>query len=135
LPGSEVDSRKAEQDSSAFGTLVVFFSQLLVVTALWRRLHVPYQQWPWKLASLEDPRLTPDEKHEVCDLFSRAPDCCLDRGLSKPLKGVIQEPSELLDRLSAVTRSISVTKIVNSQIENNFARACSASKCARGLSA
>ena len=106
---------------------------MLVATALWRRLAVFYQQWPWRLAALQDTRLTEGEKDKICQDFFTARDCCLDRGVSKPLQGIVQKPSDIRHRFDAVTKSISVTKVVNSQIENNFARACSAAKCARGV--
>ena len=104
-----------------------------MATALWRRLQVVYQQWPWRLAALQDTRLTDAEKTEICQEFFSALDCCLDRGCAKPLQGILNEPSDLRHKFDAVTKSISVTKVVNSQIENNFARACSAARCARGV--
>ena len=135
LPGSGIDSSQRDDGGrSAFGVSIVFFCQMLVATALWRRLHVVYQQWPWRLAALQDNRLTSTEKTQICEDFCRASDCCLDRGFAKPLQSILGEPVDLLDKFDAVTKSITVTKVVNSQIENNFARACSAAKCARGVS-
>lgn len=135
LPGSDIDLSVPEPDDFgyAFGTSIFFFCQMWVATALWRRLHVGYSQWPWRLAALQDPRLSNDEKALICKQFFNAKDCCLDRGVSQPLQRVLEEPSDLTGRMAPVPESISITKIVNAQIENNFARACSASKCARGF--
>lgn len=125
-------SHANNDEQEALGTSIVFFSVCLVMSHLWRRLHLTYCQWPWRLAALVDPRLDGNEREEIGKSFFRAKNRCLDRGCSRPLQSILETDTSLQDRYISVARSISVQKVTNSQIENNFARAASASRCARG---
>ena len=111
---------------------IFFFSICLVMTHLWRRLHVTYCQWPWLLAACVDERLGETERNEVSSRFFNARKCCLDTGCSGPLQSALRSESSLAAKFHDVPQVISIQKVVNSQIENNFARALSTSRCARG---
>lgn len=104
------------------------------MTNLWHRLFVPYSQWPWRLVALEDNRLDDDERGMISRSFFHANTCCLDKGFSQPLQGVLETHSCLLGqgKYSNIPKALSIQKVTNSEIENNFARALSASRCARG---
>ena len=133
LIGSEIDcTAELPEDHEPFAVGLLFFCFLHVVTCLWRRLVVPYQRFPWRLVRLIDPRLDDEEKHSTAVEFLRAPTCCLDFGFSDRLRSQANTIEKLLGRWLPVIQSISINKVVNSEIENNFARAVSAARCARG---
>ena len=132
LPGSGLNVSNGE-GLDAVGVRIFFFSICLVMTHIWRRLHVSYCQWPWRLAACVDERLAQSERDAVSSSFFKARMCCLDKGCSAPLQAVLRSESSLAGEFSDVPRVISVQKIVNSEIENNFARVLSASRCARGI--
>lgn len=141
-PGSGLDlanqctARGARREPEPFCVSLLFFCVLLVATSGWRRLHVQYRMWPWRLVCLIDPRVSQQSKDQVCSAFSRARPCCLDIGCSVRLRSQLREDMDvkklLQEEFRSVIDSLSVQKVTNSQIENNFARCVSAAKCARG---
>lgn len=98
---------------------------------------MPYMGYPWQLARLVDGRLESGEKLAVIRSFFQSHLCCLDSGFSERLKSTAHSftVDDFLPagRLRPLVEVLSVHKPVNSEIENNFARACSAAKCARGM--
>jgi len=136
LPGSGVDCELREDETEPFGVSLLFFCVIHLVTCLWRRLIVPYQMYPWCLVRMLDPRLDKEEQESVASKFLRAPLCCLDVGFSDRLRSQSKTMDSLLEggRLHPIIGILSHHKVVNSEIENNFARASSAAKCARGPS-
>ena len=105
-----------------------------MVTCLWRRLIVPYIAYPWCLAPLTDPRLDQEEKLEIAVRFVGAQRCCLDSGFAARLRSQVAEPEDILEggRMHPALQLLSHHKVLNSEIENNFARCASAAKNARG---
>ena len=117
-----------------------FFCAILVMTALWRRLHVPYTMWPWRLAALQDPRVSQGDKHVICRDLESAKPCCLDFGFTDRIRSQFAAADNddekrfdsFCEKFSSVFQAVTIQKIINAEIENNFARCVSASKCARG---
>ena len=136
LIGSDVDFADEELDdeSEPFGATLFFFCVVHVVTCLWRRLITPYSMYPWCLVPLVDPRVGQDEKESVASNFLRAPLCCLDVGFSDRLRSQCTTMESILPggKWNPLLGVLSHHKVINSELENNFARACSAAKCARG---
>lgn len=111
------------------------FCYLHVSTRLWRRLIVPYQCYPFCLAALADPRLAESEHIALARQFLLSKPCCRDNGFSARLRSQMNLVEDLMNggRLCGCITLLSHHKVTNIEIENNFARALSASKCARGV--
>lgn len=89
--------------------------------------------YPWKLVALVDTRLDDSERLAICEKFKKARHCCLDEGFSSRLLQRVA-PQQLLmgQQFHGVIVALSHQKVQNAEIEDNFARALSTSKCARG---
>lgn len=94
--------------------------------------------FPWRLTALVDSRLQDIERSKLAQAFLCAQPCCLDTGFTTRLKSLAGTGYSMDDLLQPngsmrpLLEVMSLHKPVNSEIENNFARAVSASKCSRG---
>ena len=131
--GLDMGADIAEQTNPLCISLV-FFAVLHVVTKVWKRLVQPYASYPWCLASIIDPRLDEQERSAQCVAFKATKGCCLDPGFSARLQAKLTEPKLLLpgNTLSPALNLLSHQKVLNAEIEDNFARAASMAKCSRG---
>ena len=113
---------------------VTFFIQLQVSTRLWRRQHVGYSSYPWKLAQIANPLLPQQKALEMATDFLSAKECCLDEGFSLRLRRLANNPESLLQGgpLHPLLELLSAQKPLNAEIEDNFARHNSAARAARG---
>lgn len=110
------------------------FSVLHILTKIWLNLVHPYAAFPWKLASLVDTRLTEREVQQLGSSFRNAKSCCLDQGFTARLQGRVQSIDSMLPggQLHGIISLLSHQKILNAEIEDNFARAASTARTARG---
>lgn len=76
------------------------------MTNLWQRLCVPYSQWPWPLVALVDTRLDDGAHGAIAHAFLNCKTCCLDRGFSQPLQGVLETKECLIGKIQRCTQSI-----------------------------
>lgn len=133
LKGSGLDTtRPAQHEQEPLCMSLLLFCLLHVATCTWIRLISPYSSFPWKLAALVDPRTEPWEKEEIGKEFLLARPCCLDEGFGARLRSKCTEVRQLHEEFRPVLIQLSHQKVINSEIENNFARAASTAKCARG---
>lgn len=78
--------------------LLVRSGALLVMGSMWRRLVLPFEQWPWKLALVFDTRLSLVERETIAEDWFNTPRCCLDPGLSRKVKSRLRSWRELFDQ-------------------------------------
>ena len=84
-----------------------FRSACLLAACSLRRRFSLFQQFPWALCSLVDPRCTQDERSRVADLFVGMPPCQLDPMFSQRLQAkVLAHPTPSLHLLGEPWTSI-----------------------------
>lgn len=122
-----VDEDPAEdQDAPCF--YLHLFVLLQIATKLWRRQHVFYCMYPWRLSQLVDDRLSDEEKNTIAQQFFDAHQCCLDEGCSLRVQSLATRERDL----PRIAEIISMQKPINAEIEDNFARHQSAARTSRG---
>lgn len=133
LPGSGLDI-SVVPDRDPFCLVLLGWCSLFAATCLWRRLVVPYQQFPWRLAALADSRLQPHEHDTVARQFLQSHPCCLDQSFSMRFKSVLQSAEQLKQggRYHGVIQVLSHNKVINAEVECNFARANAQKRSAAG---
>lgn len=110
------------------------FAVLLVLAETWARLVLPYRQYPWRLVGLVDPRLSLQQKEQICKDFLSSAVSQLDLGFSQRLRSVVTTSRDLLEEgnLRDLIHLLSFGKIVNVEIEDNFARAAAMRRAGAG---
>jgi len=138
LPGSGYDSRDPDHHYVfTTGSLhKLFFALVAVVGEVYCRLVGPYKRWPWPLVRLVDDRISASQKRAVAKKFFVAKECCLDSCFSKPLQQMTTQPEDLLEggSLHNVVNVLSLMKVMNIEVEDNFARASRARQASAGQS-
>ena len=101
----------------AWAVLVVGISEL------WRRLVHPWRSWPWRLWEACDPCLPLATRMAAAEAFAAAPNCCLDPGMSRRVRGMIHQPGDLLQGgLQAFLQAVFERAVATSTfIERQFA--------------
>ena len=141
--------------SDLFGTLVFFvlsslgmpgcdedqlqkgaFSVLHVLLETFIRLVLPYQEFPWRLVGLVDPRLSSQDKQTIVADFMALPLESLDFGFSQRLRSALTSGEELMEGGSfhELILLLSSGKVINVEIEDNFARAAAMRRAGAGRS-
>lgn len=81
--------------------LAARFRRALLLTAgeTYRRHGKHFRSWPWKLASLVDPRVAFSKKQAVADMFVASQVCCLPCGMARKLGEMRLSSQDLLGSL------------------------------------
>lgn len=110
------------------------FSVLHVLLETFIRLVLPYQEFPWRLVGLVDPRLSFEEKCTIAADFMAFPLESLDFGFSQRLRSALTSGEELMENGSfhELILLLSTGKIINVEIEDNFARAAAMRRAGAG---
>ncbi len=138
LPGCGYDSRDADhQDVFTTDSLrKLFFAMVAVVGEIHCRVVGPYKKWPWPLVRLVDNRIAASQKQAIARKFFNAKECCLDSFFSQRLQQMAACPEDLLEggSLHNVVNILSLMKVMNIEVEDNFARASQARQASAGQS-
>ena len=110
------------------------WSVLTVLGETFVRLVLPYLEYPWRLARLCNPALDREAKLNLVKQFRRAKEEKLDVGFSLRLRSAVNSVDDLLPggRFEGVIRLLSITKVINVEIEDNFARAAAMRRAGAG---
>ena len=113
----------------------LFFAMVSVASEVFSRMRAPYNRWPWKLAKIVDPRLCADSRRAVAEAFFKSRNCCLDFSFGERLKSAMDQPSDILEdgKLHSSIQLLSMQKVHNIEIEDNFARSTQMRAASKGL--
>jgi hypothetical protein len=97
---------------------------LSLVAQVYWRMNVWYEDFPFRMSTLSDPRFTPEDRAKVAaDLWAREP-CCLDPGFSQRVRRRFDSPDDMLADQGfrdAVDMWSSKSKICNMHVERMLA--------------
>ena len=88
------------------------------------RLGLLWQNWPYRLAQLVDPRCSQDEVHRLAQLIFDLPACCLDAACVGKLRRLYTRAGDMLaddDLMDAVRLWSRTARCTNMHIERCFA--------------
>jgi hypothetical protein len=117
---------------------MIFYCIIDQVGNVMRRLVQPYLGFPWCLAALCDPRLERLEHDAIRQRFLESEECpgCQDKGFTARLRKGFATPAILLKtEFRNLMMHLSYQKVINVEVEDNFARAASMRAVARGRAA
>ena len=124
LPG-EVPQHIVEQ---------LFWSLVITIGQIYRRLVRPYRKPPYCLARICDDRLANEFKQQLAQWVVRLPDCCCCSAFMKPLKDALTCPDDLVFGNGRKMLEAAFTGTnTNVQVENCFARATSMQRDTRSV--
>lgn len=119
-------------ESNALNRL--FYCIVSVASEVSTRLRLSYKKWPWPLAKLTDQRISEDDRAEIAASFFSANVCCLDTGFGVKLRSAMSAHSDILKsgHMYAAIELLSMHKVHNIQIEDNFARSTQMRAASKG---
>ena len=96
---------------------------LVGLSGIRKRHAKPLESWPWRLASLGDPRVSMDTRRSVASSFTDTKVCCLPFGFARRLKGRIGGVGLLSEDFKAAMWGLGrVVQMTVVGIENRHAR-------------
>ena len=117
---------------------MLHFSLVAVVSEFAFRFWIQYLKYPWVLIRLVDPRNSQEARTWLADAFlQQTRPCCRDRGFSALLHEQVQKAEDLMQGGSHwdLLELMSVQKIMNIEVEDNFSRAARTRTATQGTTA
>jgi hypothetical protein len=104
---------------------MLHFAMTSVASEMFVRFWVQYLRYPWVLVRLVDPRLPSAERQALAEAFCQAKPCCLDRGFGSILHPRVCYAEDMLEggALWGLIQTMSMQKVMNIEVEDNFSRA------------
>ncbi len=113
----------------------LFWSLVIAVGGIWRRLVKPYRRFPFCLALLVDPHTSTEHKTQLAKFFLNLSPCCLDVSYTGPLRQHVNSVEDLLSDNSIgqhILKGSFSSKNHNIAVETSFGRAASMRQTNRG---
>ena len=101
----------------------------LLVRGVW-----PYSSCPWIWARIGDPRIPLASRFALLNVLLKLKRCCSDSGFTERLQSINAGPEQFMpsEPYHMVIDALTIHRVINVKIENNFARAVSQAKASRG---